>query len=506
MPEFAANLASRIRRSGRVWSFLITAAIAIVVLLLFEGRMRASQTSAQHGNLLGQSQADVDRKNTGCVSCHVSTDEPSMHPTRTVRLACTDCHGGDITVVAQVGANPKSAEYEQLKKRAHPQPNDPALANTSANPPRLYTKWLRESYEYVKFVNPGDLRVAAETCGANGCHAPEVLKVKTSMMTHGGMLWGAALYNNGSYPLKNAHFGESYSADGTPQALRTVPAPSADETRTKGVVAQLTPLERWEISQPGNVLRVFERGGMKKGEIGNPDREEESGRPDEKLGERGFGTLLRTDPVFLGLQKTRLLDPLLSLPGTNDQPGDYRASGCTSCHVIYANDRSPQHSAQYAKFGHSGESFSADPTIPKNESGHPIRHSFTREIPSSQCKICHVHPGTNMETTYFGYTWWDNEADGGSMYPRTQHNPTEEERYQVSLRNPEGAAARGLSSESKFLADLGTPEFNSKLKESQFADFHSHGWVFRAVYKRDRKGNLLDAANKVVEATDPDKF
>ena len=506
MPEFAANLASRIRRSGRVWSFLITAAIAIVVLLLFEGRMRASQTSAQHGNLLGQSQADVDRKNTGCVSCHVSTDEPSMHPTRTVRLACTDCHGGDITVVAQVGVNPKSAEYEQLKKRAHPQPNDPALANTSANPPRLYTKWLRESYEYVKFVNPGDLRVAAETCGANGCHAPEVLKVKTSMMTHGGMLWGAALYNNGSFPLKNTHFGESYSSEGVPQSMHTVPPPTPEETRLKGIVPELTPLERWEISQPGNVLRVFERGGMKKGEIGNPDREEEAGRPDDTLGERGFGTLLRTDPVFLGLQKTRLLDPLLSLPGTNDQPGDYRGSGCTSCHVVYANDRSPQHSGPYAPFGHLGESASSDPTIAKNESGHPIKHSFTRAIPSSQCMICHVHPGTNMETTYFGYTWWDNEADGESMYPRDQHNPTEEEKYQVSLRNPEGAAVRGLWSDPKFLEKLGSPEFNGKLQQSQFADFHSHGWVFRAVYKRDRQGNLLDGDNKIVAGDDPDKF
>ena len=506
MPEFAANLASRIRRSGRVWSFLITAAIAIVVLLLFEGRMRASQTAAQEGNLLGQSQADVDRKNTGCVSCHVSTDEPSMHPTRTIRLACTDCHGGDTTVVAQVGANPKSAEYEQLKKRAHPQPNDPALANTSANPPRLYTKWLRESYEYVKFVNPGDLRVAAETCGANGCHAPEVLKVKTSMMTHGGMLWGAALYNNGSFPLKNTHFGESYSSDGVPQSIHTVPPPTPEETRLKGIVPELTPLERWEISQPGNVLRVFERGGMKKGEIGNPDREEEAGRPDDTLGERGFGTLLRTDPVFLGLQKTRLLDPLLSLPGTNDQPGDYRGSGCTSCHVVYANDRSPQHSGPYAPFGHLGESASSDPTIAKNESGHPIKHSFTRAIPSSQCMICHVHPGTNMETTYFGYTWWDNEADGESMYPRDQHNPTEEEKYQVSLRNPEGAAARGLWSDPKFLEKLGSPEFNSKLQQSQFADFHSHGWVFRAVYKRDRQGNLLDGDNKIVAGDDPDKF
>jgi hypothetical protein len=268
------------------------------------------------------------------------------------------------------------------------------------------------------------------------------LNVKTSMMTHGAMLWGAALYNNGSFPLKNARFGESYSASGVPQGIRTVPAPTPDEIRQEGILPELTPLERWEISQPGNVLRVFERGGEKKGEIGNPDREEESGRPDDKLGERGFGTLLRTDPVFLGLQKTRLLDPLLSLPGTNDEPGDYRGSGCTACHVVFANDRSPEHSGPYARFGHMGESASSDPTIAKHEPAHPIRHSFTRAIPSSQCMVCHVHPGTNMETTYFGYTWWDNESDGEAMYPREQHNPTNDERYQLALRNPEGAATR----------------------------------------------------------------
>ena len=114
---------------------------------------------------------------------------------------------------------------------------------------------------------------------------------------------------------KNAHFGESYDANGEPQRLRTFPPPTAEETRTKGVLPYLDPLQRWEISQPGNVLRVFERGGEKKPELGNPSPKEESGDPDLKLSDRGFGTELRTDPVFLGLQKTRLLDPLLSFPG-----------------------------------------------------------------------------------------------------------------------------------------------------------------------------------------------
>jgi len=464
---------------------------------------RAAQESAL---FRGQSQEEADRKSSGCISCHTSTDEPTMHPTKTVHLGCPDCHGGNASVSVASGAAPNSSEYNSAKIKAHVQSRDPTFRNRSNLPERAYTKWFRESAEYIKFVNPGDLRVARETCGAAGCHASETRAVSTSMMTHAGMLWGAALYNNGGYPTKNARFGESYNRDGSPQSIRTSPKPTAEETRTKGVISELDPLLRWESSQPGNVLRVFERGGRKKAEIGNPNREEDPGKPDEKLSDRGFGTELRTDPVFLGLQKTRLLDPILSLPGTNDHPGDYRASGCTACHVIYANDRDPSHSGAYAPFGHSGFSASSDPTIPRNESGHPIKHVFTRSIPSSQCMICHIHPGTNMVTTYFGLTWWDNEIDGDKMYPTEQHNPTEEQRYQSFERNPEGAAVRGLWNDDKFLEKTGGPEFNKQLKTTQFGDFHGHGWIFRAVFNHDRKGNWLDKDGKQIAFDDPDRF
>jgi hypothetical protein len=454
----------------------------------------------------GQSQQEADRKSTGCITCHTSTDEPTMHLTKTVFLGCTDCHGGNSSISVAASATPNSAEYNAAKEKAHVQPRDPSFKDRSALPERTYTKWLKESPEFIKFVNPGDLRAAPETCGVAGCHAKEVRASSTSMMTHTGLLWGAALYNNGGYPTKNTHFGESYDRDGKPQSIKTFPPPTSAETRAKGVLPELDPLFRWEISQPGNALRVFERGGQKKSELGNPNREEAPGKPDAKLSDRGFGTELRTDPVFLGLQKTRLVDPVMSLPGTNDHPGDYRASGCTACHVIYANDLDPSHSASYAQFGHSGFSASSDPTIPKNEPGHPIKHVFTRSIPSSQCMVCHIHPGTNMLTTYFGLTWWDNEIDGDKMYPPQQRNPTEEQRYQSYLRNPEAAAARGLWSDEKFLESLGSPEFNAKLKTTQFADFHGHGWVFRSVFNHDRKGNWLDKDGKQIAFDDPDRF
>ena len=484
-----------------------SAATVLLGMALLGGRRSARAQEARNDNLLiNQTQADADRKSAGCISCHMGVDEPTMHTTGTVRLGCVDCHTGNPSVVVPGGAKPGSAEYQDAKAKAHPRPELPWLWKSSANPVRANTDWLRENADYIQFVNPGDLRVAAKTCGQNGCHAQETYAVRTSMMATGGILWGAALYNNGSYPLKDEHFGESYAANGTPQRVTTYPAPTHEETMNKGVLPFVQPLERWEISQPGNVLRVFERGGEEKSEIGNPNRLEEPGKPDDKLSFRGFGTQLRTDPVFLGLQKTRLLDPTLNMPGTNDQPGDYRASGCSACHVVYANDRSATHSMQYAKYGNMGASAENDPTIPRGEPGHPIKHEFTMSMPSSQCMVCHVHPGTNMMTTFYGDTWWDNEVDGKAMYPAQQRNPTEEDRYSVGLRNPEAAAPRGLWASVKFLAQTGTATFNKSLNETQFDDFHGHGWIFRWVEKHDRQGNLLDANNHVVPFNDPEKF
>ena len=103
-----------------------------------------------------------------------------------------------------------------------------------------------------------------------------------------------------------------------------------------------------------------------------PNPFEEPGKPARRLSERGLGTLNRIDPVFLNLQKTRLNDPLLDFMGSNNHPGDYRSSGCTACHVVYANDRSPTDSGWYAKYGNQGLSFTADKAIRKDERGHPI--------------------------------------------------------------------------------------------------------------------------------------
>jgi hypothetical protein len=438
-------------------------------------------------NWIDQTRAQADAKSAGCLQCHHGI-EP-MHKARHVVLGCTDCHGGNPALNLK-------------KEQAHVLPRDREFWKTSANPPRSNTRLNHESPEFIRFMNPGDLRVAEKACGL--CHERIIRDVDHSMMNHGAMLWGAALYNNGAFYLKNYRFGQAYGADGAPLKLINYTPVTPEETRVHGILPFLEPLPRFNISNPGNILRIFEKGGRKPLSLGLPTTAEPPGKPDRRLSQRGLGTLNRTDPVFLGIQKTRLHDPLLGFLGSNDHPGDYRSSGCSACHVIYANDRSPTNSGWWSKFGHEGLSFTGDPTIPKNERGHPISHQFTRSIPSSQCMNCHMHQGNLFVNPYLGYTWWDEETDGEFMYPKKQHNPTDDELVRATRINPEAASARGLWGNLGFVDQVA--ELNPKLKHTQFADYHGHGWVFRAVFKHDRKGNLLDLDDNKIADDDPRKF
>src|SRR5947207_5428662 len=107
----------------------------------------------------------------GCLKCHDKL-EP-MHrfgPTATLDklddgrdalgLTCTACHGG----------NPVAT----TKEEAHVQPRFPREWMRGGKfhvPERSGPLIERESLEFVRFLNPGDLRVAAKTCGSSECHS-----------------------------------------------------------------------------------------------------------------------------------------------------------------------------------------------------------------------------------------------------------------------------------------------------------------------------------------------
>ncbi len=450
-----------------------------------------------------QSREQAEAKSAGCKTCHSPFDQWTMHETPAVVLGCTDCHGGDATATTEEAAHvlpryPESWHYP-----------------SAANPKQSYTLLNREAPEFIRFVNPSDYRVARQACGA--CHTQAIEAAERSLMATGAMFWGAAAYNNGVLPNKVPALGEAYTRDGEPARLLSPgdpPGTVTAEQAARGALPTLYPMPTWQVTPPGDVFRVFERGGRTINptfpEIGLPNatgqlqRLEEPGRPDIRQSNRGLGTGLRVAIPVLNIHKTRLNDPFTWFMGTNDQPGDYRNSGCASCHVVYANDREPRHSLTYAQFGRDGQSASADPTIGKDESGHPIRHSFTRAIPTAQCMNCHMHQPNMFMNSYLGYTMWDYESDAGFMWPEKQRYPTAEEVRKVLDRNPEGAAPRGKWADLGFLRNV--YDLNAKLKDGQFADYHGHGWNFRAVFKRDREGELLDADGKVIAPDDPQKW
>lgn len=483
-----------------------------------------------------QTLEEMMAKSEGCLTCHIKTDAPTMHATPAVRLGCTDCHGGNVNVRGNPQLPHDHPDYVAARDLAHVLPKYPKSWHwpSSANPKRSYALLNQESPEFVKFINPSDYRVVREACGA--CHIQTIEASERSIMATGAMLWGGASYNNGILPYKNYILGEAYTRKGEPAKLTTPgdpPGTLTERQEARGALATLYPLPTWHVIPPGDVFRVFERGGRNINsqfpEIGIPNptgqiqRLEEPGRPDLKQSNRGMGTGLRVAIPVLNIHKTRLNDPFTWFMGTNDQPGDYRHSGCASCHVVYANDREPRHSLIYAKHGRDGQSITVDPTIankreghgalkepgaddseaPK-EKGHPLQHVFTRAIPTAQCMNCHMHQPNIFLNSYLGYTMWDYESDAEAMWPKQQVYPTAKEVRKVIDRNPEGAAPRGKWADLDFLRNV--YDLNSQLKDTQFADYHGHGWNFRAIFKRDREGNLLDEDGNIVDPDDPEKW
>ncbi len=611
---------------------------------------------------------EADARSSGCITCHASGDHKTMHASPAVILGCTDCHGGDPSVTGDNAWGFDSMEYMAALTKAHVLPKYPASWEwpKSANPKRSYALIAKESPEFVRFINPSDYRVVRDSCG--DCHIKIIEASERSLMSTGAMLWGGAAYNNGIVPFKNYMFGESFTRDGKPAMIKSPDSTGqgnfgtvTEAEKARGALPVMYPLPMWHTIPPGDVFRVFERGGRnitpQFPEIGLPNiggtiqRLEEPGRPDLRQSNRGPATGLRVAIPVLNIHKTRLNDPFLWQMGTNDQPGDYRSSGCAACHVVYANDREPRHSMNYAQCGRDGQTVTADPTInrlregqsrkgaygdydaaahhgdghgeghgdghhadaahgkdqseicreaiaapsqlaghgnphgadtgawpnalfnegelppiglaekdykPKpqahdaevkaahavikdsvpmdeRERGHPLVHAFTRAIPTAQCMNCHMHQPNIFLNTYLGYIMWDYESDAPSMWPgpenitprpdgltdaeyqriyMQQRYPTAAEVRKILDRNPEAASAHGLWGDIDFLRNV--YDLNATLRDTQFADYHGHGWNFRAIFKRDRRGNLLDEDGNmatygtekanIVSPDDPEKF
>src|SRR4051812_48106870 len=112
--------------------------------------------------------AERDAMNATCVACHTGTDKHDMHESAQT-IACGDCHGGNTGVNVPERIAASDPRFQKLKREAHGvAPSLPRLWKSSANPEIAGPASLRENQDYVRFVNPGDLRAARVACYA--CH------------------------------------------------------------------------------------------------------------------------------------------------------------------------------------------------------------------------------------------------------------------------------------------------------------------------------------------------
>mgnify|MGYP003691905553 FL=1 len=147
-----------------------------------------------------QDAATAELKTAGCQTCHAKAEHKTMHKAPSVVLGCTDCHGGnanvqwagDLWVAPEAAlASHASAEphpdkggagkdlagedhhgddhydahgddhdypsgYKAAMDEAHILPTYPNVWPGSENPKRSFAKLLKESPEFVRFMNPSD--------------------------------------------------------------------------------------------------------------------------------------------------------------------------------------------------------------------------------------------------------------------------------------------------------------------------------------------------------------
>ena len=204
------------------------------------------------------------RSRIGCMSCHTATDRHTMHQNpggdpRLHRLPRRRREGR----VAQAMQRESAGVRASCCDKAHVLPRDPKAWKwpSSATPERTYTLLNQESPEFVRFINPGDLRVAREACGA--CHLPIIQASERSLMATSAMLWGGASYNNGILPYKRYILGEAYTRDGEARLARRHPV---EARRVPGAARascrRSRRCPRGRRCPPADIFRVFERGGQ----------------------------------------------------------------------------------------------------------------------------------------------------------------------------------------------------------------------------------------------------
>ncbi len=241
--------------------------------------------------------ADADAKSAGCLTCHTQTDRAhdareSGGQARLHRLSRRRRIGAPAPAA-------RSAAATGVRRRDRARARAAALSRVVALPVE------RESGAHVHAAEPREpasssassirptIASRAKSCGA--CHLEIIEASVRSLHSTGAMLWGGAAYNNGILPTSSS----TSSARPTTATATAIDAEGpedpgctlVDAAAIAGILPQLYPLPAWETIKPGDIFRVFERGGRNIAQPVPGDRPAERARPaaaDRRAGPAGL--------------------------------------------------------------------------------------------------------------------------------------------------------------------------------------------------------------------------
>ncbi len=291
------------------------AAALVVVAVFFGGALAGCDP--------GQEVVFVDR--SGCLACHRPLEpdgtavgiEQAHPPVDGQPLSCEDCHGGDPDARKQSEAHvlPLPGVGEFIRDLTVQELDD-------VEP------------EYLRFINPGDLRVAPMSCGAgspraggSGCHQDVIDTMVTSPMATSAGILGVARYRAGM----------QRNGAGV-KAIKDIRDENFEFGADPAAVSSLDAMEEPRLTPDEDAIGPYQD---------------------------------------LYLTKECSNCHLWSF-GENAHTGAYRSSGCSACHMVYNED---------------GLSQSDDPHVDKTSPPHAARHQLVRAMPTDQCVRCHYRGG-----------------------------------------------------------------------------------------------------------------
>ncbi len=332
--------------STRTTRLITRAAVATLAAVTLAGCWQNSSSNNENRQVAATAES--------CMSCHNGSSHddysgPGMenpHPfSGAATLQCTECHGGNGQGVGQLGSHvpPPPEIGDRLFQQTNATAYFNRLTQTGLDTYADYTVdgVTYTSIDYLRFVNPGDLRVTTQGLGCGSCHAPHSELVSHSLLATSGGILAGALFAIGVESAVISSIND-YQDTASDLAFRPVIDPdfAFDPTRV-GAVAEMLEFPVFSVRNQFGVDDIFQ----------NPTYDS----PTLTADVQADGRVVTGSPLA-NLYHEQVAftcgDCHLGSAGANNRYGDFRSSGCTACHMRYSLD---------------GKSRSTDPNINKLE-------------------------------------------------------------------------------------------------------------------------------------------